>query len=152
MVGRIISVILTGLVVGSSVSILVQIFLFLVNYLSDLFRTDFGDLLNQDHFSTNELVIKIIFFFLIVPFVVGLIVGIIRNFTEGKRWHGPPDVILSVHKDDEELNVKSGFLTSIDDFIFLVWEFCWAIWTSCSIWNNWSEIKLFSWHQIIKFL
>ena len=113
MVGRIISVILTGLVVGSSVSILVQIFLFLVNYLSDLFRTDFGDLLNQDHFSTNELVIKIIFFFLIVPFVVGLIVGIIRNFTEGKRWHGPPDVILSVHKDDEELNVKSGFLTSI---------------------------------------
>ena len=45
--------------------------------------------------------------------MVGLIVGIIRNFTEGKRWHGPPDVILSVHKDDEELNVKSGFLTSI---------------------------------------
>ena len=113
MVGRIISVIITGLVVGSSVAVLVQIFLFLVNYLSNLFRTDFTELANQHHFSTNEWVIKIIFFFLIVPFLIGLIVGIIRNFNQGKRWHGPPDVILSVHKDDEELNVKSGFLTSI---------------------------------------
>lgn len=113
MVGRIISVILTGLVVGSSVAVLVQMFLFLVNYFSNLFRTDYSELINQNHFSTNELVIKIIFFFLIIPFLVGLIVGIIRNFNQGKRWHGPPDVILSVHKDDEELNVKSGFLTSI---------------------------------------
>ena len=113
MVGRIISVILTGLVVGSSVAVLVQIFLFLINYFSNLLRTDYSDLLNQHHFSVNELVIKIIFFFLIVPFLVGLFVGIIRNFNQGKRWHGPPDVILSVHKDDEELNIKSGFLTSI---------------------------------------
>lgn len=113
MVGRIISVILTGLVVGSSVAILVQIFLFSVDNLSKLFRTDYSNLINQHHFSTNELVLKVIFFFIIVPFVVGLIVGVIRNFTKGKRWHGPPDVILSVHKDDEELNVKSGFLTSI---------------------------------------
>ncbi len=113
MVGRIISVILTGLVVGSSVAVLVQIFLYLVNYLSNLLRTDYTELVNQHHFSYNELVIKIIFFFLIVPFLVGLIVGIIRNFNQGKRWHGPPDVILSVHKDDEELNIKSGFLTSI---------------------------------------
>ena len=37
----------------------------------------------------------------------------IRNFNQGKRWHGPPDVILAVHKEDEELNIKSGFLTSI---------------------------------------
>ena len=113
MVGKIISVILTGLVVGSSVAVLVQIFLYSINFLSNIFRTDFTDLVNQQHFSINELVIKIIFFFLIVPFFVGLLVGIIRNFTKGKRWHGPPDVILSVHKDDEELNVKSGFLTSI---------------------------------------
>ena len=113
MVGKIISVILTGLVVGSSVAVLVQIFLYSINFLSNIFRTDFTDLVNQQHFSINELVIKIIFFFLIVPFLVGLLVGIIRNFTKGKRWHGPPDVILSVHKDDEELNVKSGFLTSI---------------------------------------
>ncbi len=113
MVGRIISVILTGLVVGSSVAVLVQVFLFSVNKLSEIFRTDYTELLNQHHFSINELVIKIIFFFLIVPFIIGLIVGIIRNFNQGKRWHGPPDVILSVHKDDEELNVKSGFLTSI---------------------------------------
>ena len=113
MVIRIISVILTGLVVGSSVSVLVQIFLFLVNYFSKLFRTDFGELLNQQHFSNNELVLKVIFFYLIIPFFVGLIVGLIRNFNKGRRWHGPPDVILSVHKDDEELNVKSGFLTSI---------------------------------------
>ena len=104
MVGRIISVILTGLVVGSSVAVLVQVFLFSVNKLSEIFRTDYTELLNQHHFSINELVIKIIFFFLIVPFIIGLIVGIIRNFNQGKRWHGPPDVILSVHKDDEELS------------------------------------------------
>ncbi len=113
MVGRIISVILTGLVVGSSVAILVQIFLYSIDKLSNLFRTDYSNLINQDHFSINEMVIKILFFFIIVPFIIGLVVGLIRNFTKGKRWHGPPDVILSVHKDDEELNVKSGFLTSL---------------------------------------
>ena len=86
MVGKIISVILTGLVVGSSVAVLVQIFLYSINFLSNIFRTDFTDLVNQQHFSINELVIKIIFFFLIVPFFVGLVVGIIRNFTKGKRW------------------------------------------------------------------
>ena len=79
MVGKIISVILTGLVVGSSVAVLVQIFLYSINFLSNIFRTDFTDLVNQQHFSINELVIKIIFFFLIVPFFVGLLVGIIRN-------------------------------------------------------------------------
>ena len=93
MVGKIISVILTGLVVGSSVAVLVQIFLYSINFLSNIFRTDFTDLVNQQHFSINELVIKIIFFFLILPFFVGLVVGIIRNFTKGKRWHGPQDVI-----------------------------------------------------------
>ncbi len=113
MVGRIISVILTGLVVGSSVAVLVQIFLFSVNYLSNFLRTDYSELINQHHYSFNEFVIKVIFFFLVVPFCVGFLVGIIRNFNQGKRWHGPPDVILAVHKEDEELNIKSGFLTSI---------------------------------------
>ncbi len=113
MVGRIISVILTGLVVGSSVAVLVQVFLFSINFLSNYLRTDYIELINQPHYSINELVIKILFFFLIVPFLVGLFVGIIRNFNHGKRWHGPPDVILAVHKEDEELNIKSGFLTSI---------------------------------------
>ena len=69
MVIRIISVILTGLVVGSSVAILVQIFLFLVNYLSNYLEQTLLNLVNQHHFSINELVIKIIFFFLIVPFL-----------------------------------------------------------------------------------
>ena len=113
MVGRIISVILTGLVVGSSVAVLVQVFLFSINFLSNYLRTDYIELINQPHYSINELVINILFFFLIVPFLVGLFVGIIRNFNHGKRWHGPPDVILAVHKEDEELNIKSGFLTSI---------------------------------------
>ena len=63
MVGRIISVILTGLVVGSSVAVLVQVFLFSVNKLSEIFRTDYTELLNQHHFSINELVIKIISLF-----------------------------------------------------------------------------------------
>ena len=56
MVGKIISVILTGLVVGSSVAVLVQIFLYSINFLSNIFRTDFTDLVNQQHFSINELV------------------------------------------------------------------------------------------------
>ena len=87
--------------------------------------------------------------------MVGLIVGIIRNFTEGKRWHGPPDVILSVHKDDEELNVKSGFLTSIASILSIsCGSSVGVIWTSCSFWwNNLSRNKSYSLiHQIIKFL
>ena len=35
------------------------------------------------------------------------------NLNKDKRWHGPPDVILSVHQDDQKLDIKSGFLTSL---------------------------------------
>ena len=44
---------------------------------------------------------------------MGLVVGVIRNLNKDKRWHGPPDVILSVHQDDQKLDIKSGFLTSL---------------------------------------
>ena len=108
MIKRILSVIFTGLIVGTSVSLLVQLFLYLVNALSNLFRRDFEDL---NHSDSNYFII-VIFFFILVPFIIGLVVGIIRNFNKDKRWHGPPDVILSVHQDRQKLNIKSGFLTS----------------------------------------
>ena len=87
---------------------MVQLFLYLVNTLSNLFRQDFEDL---NHSDSNYFII-VIFFFILVPFIIGLVVGIIRNFNKDKRWHGPPDVILSVHQDRQQLNIKSGFLTS----------------------------------------
>ena len=109
MIKRILSVILTGLIVGTSVSLLVQLFLYLINNLSHLFRKDYESL----NFSNDNNFLIIILFFILIPFIIGLVVGIIRNFNKDKRWHGPPDVILSVHQDKQKLNIKSGFLTSL---------------------------------------
>ena len=60
MVGKIISVILTGLVVGSSVAVLVQIFLYSINFLSNIFINDKNsqNLLEEIIKTNNMLVLK----------------------------------------------------------------------------------------------
>ena len=109
MVKRILSVIITGVIVGTIVALLVQFFLQSIDFLSNLLRRD-SKLIS---ISDDYYLLKILLFFFLIPFVVGLVVGVIRNLNKDKRWHGPPDVILSVHQDDQKLDIKSGFLTSL---------------------------------------
>ena len=104
MIKKIISVVITGLIVGTTVALLVQFFLYSIEFLTDIFRKNFNEISST---------LQLILYFLIIPLCVGLFVGLIRKFNEGKRWHGPPDVILSVHQDKQRLNIKSGFLTTI---------------------------------------
>ena len=104
MIKKIISVVITGLIVGTTVALLVQFFLYSIEFLTDIFRKNFNEISST---------LQLILYFLIIPLCVGLFVGLIRKFNEGMRWHGPPDVILSVHQDKQKLNIKSGFLTTI---------------------------------------
>ena len=106
------AVILTGLTVGTVVSCLVQIFLKSVDFLSVIFKRDFETLLATSK-SQNHDIFNTVIYFILLPTLIGLIVGFIRTFNKDKRWHGPPDVILSVHQEKNELNIKSGFLTSL---------------------------------------
>ena len=90
---KLITVILTGMTVGTIVLGLVQIFLYSVDVLSNLFRA------NQ--LTLTEILMSKIFLslnsnlFVLIPSAVGLLVGFIRLLNKDKRWHGPPDVILS---------------------------------------------------------
>ena len=109
MIKRIISVIITGLFVGTLVALLVQFFLNSADFLTTHFRKNYDDINFEEDYSYF---IFFIYFF-VIPVFIGVLVGIIRNLNKDKRWHGPPDVILSVHQDNKELNIKSGFLTTI---------------------------------------
>lgn len=112
---KIFYIILLGTLIGSITSCSVQLFLYLVNFLSLQFRD-----LNLNYSSLNELnfpQIKFIFYIIFVPTIVGFLIGRIRNLTDGKRWHGPPDVILSAHTKNSPLNIKTGFLTSFSSVL-----------------------------------
>ena len=109
MIKRITSVIITGLFVGTLVALLVQFFLYSVDFLATLFRKNYDEINFEDDYSYFRFFI----YFFAIPIFIGVLVGLIRNLNKDKRWHGPPDVILSVHQDNKELNIKSGFLTTI---------------------------------------
>lgn len=109
MIKRITSVIITGLFVGTLVALLVQFFLYSVDFLATLFRKNYDEINFEDDYSY----FKFFIYFVAIPIFIGVLVGLIRNLNKDKRWHGPPDVILSVHQDNKELNIKSGFLTTI---------------------------------------
>ena len=111
--------ILTTLVLGSLIGIITSIsvygFISLVKFLTNVFRNpersfnSFNDILT----NTPEFVIFIFF----LPFLVGLIVGCIRKYASDSRWHGPPDVILAAHSENNPLDIKSGFLTSFSSIL-----------------------------------
>ena len=109
MIKRITSVIITGLFVGTLVALLVQFFLYSADFLTTLFRKNYDEINFEDDYSYFRFFI----YFVAIPIFIGVLVGLIRNLNKDKRWHGPPDVILSVHQDNKELNIKSGFLTTI---------------------------------------
>lgn len=107
----IISTLVLGSLIGSIVSVSVFGFLNFIKLLTNLFRNPENSFISFNEFFENPF--DFIFFIFIIPFFVGLLVGYIRKFTNDKRWHGPPDVILSVHTKNNPLNIKTGFLTSL---------------------------------------
>ena len=106
----ILSTLLLGTIIGSIVSVSVYGFLALIELFSSIL-----DNLNENNSPIEGFInnpIKSFTLYIIVPSSIGLLVGYLRSFTNDKRWHGPPDVILSAHSRNNPLNIKAGFLTS----------------------------------------
>ena len=112
---KIFSVIFLGTLIGTVVSLSVQLFLFLVNFLS---KVAINSEYNFKNFSEIlNFPVQFLFFIIIIPGSIGYLVGKIRSFTKEQRWHGPPDVILAVHTKNNPLNIKTGFLTSFSSIL-----------------------------------
>ena len=104
----ILSTLFLGSLIGSVVSFSVYFFLLLIKKFDYFIKN-----INSETFfngESNSLIFLL--FVIVVPSLIGLVVGYLRTFTKGKRWHGPPDVILSTHTEHNPLNIKTGFLTS----------------------------------------
>lgn len=112
---KVINILFLGSVIGSITSLSVQAFLYSIKFLTQAF--DSSNLTFQSFSNIFSHPISFFFYIILVPILVGLIIGLIREYTEGKRWHGPPDVILSVHQTKKPLDIKSGFLTSFSSIL-----------------------------------
>lgn len=115
MLNRIVHILFIGTAIGSVTSCSVQLFLYLVKFLSDLFSEK-----NYTYQSVSEIIerpFSFFFYVILIPISIGLLVGFIRKFTDGNRWHGPPDVILSAHQSKNPLHIKTGFLTSFSSIL-----------------------------------
>ena len=91
----ILSTLLLGTIIGSIVSVSVYGFLALIELFSSIL-----DNLNENNSPIEGFInnpIRSFTLYIIVPSSIGLLVGYLRSFTNDKRWHGPPDVILSAH-------------------------------------------------------
>ena len=101
--------IVTTLILGSLIGVVTSVSVFgfislvklLTAFLRDPNRTfdSFSNLLTDPS--------SFLIFVIALPFLVGLIVGIIRKYASDSRWHGPPDVILAVHSEKNPLDIKS---------------------------------------------
>ena len=111
--------ILTTLVLGSLIGVITSVsvygFISLVKFLTNLFRNPERSFENFQDILTNTP--EFVFFVFFMPFLVGLIVGCIRKYASDSRWHGPPDVILAAHSENNPLDIKSGFLTSFSSIL-----------------------------------
>ena len=111
--------ILTTLVLGSLIGIITSIsvygFISLVKFLTNIFRNPERSLNSFNDILTNTP--EFVIFIFVMPFLVGLIVGCIRKYASDSRWHGPPDVILAAHSENNPLDIKSGFLTSFSSIL-----------------------------------
>ena len=104
MLNRIVHILFIGTAIGSVTSCSVQVFLYLVEFLSELFSEK-----NYSYRTFSEITerpFSFFFYIILIPISVGLLVGFIRKFTDGKRWHGPPDVILSAHQSKNPLHIN----------------------------------------------
>ena len=80
MIKRIISVIITGLVVGTLVALLVQYFLNSAEFLTTHFRKNYDDINFEQDYSYFTFFI----YFFAIPVSIGVLVGIIRNLIKIK--------------------------------------------------------------------
>ena len=90
-----------GSIIGIITSISVYGFISLVKFLTNALRNPDRNFETLSAFFTNTS--EFILFILLIPFAVGLIVGILREIALGDRWHGPPDVILATHSEKKPL-------------------------------------------------
>ncbi len=111
--------IITTLVLGSLIGVITSVsvygFISLVKFLTKLFRDPERNLNNISSLFENSF--EFVFFIVLLPFLIGLIVGYLRKYAFDSRWHGPPDVILAAHSEKKPLNIKSGFLTSFSSIL-----------------------------------
>ena len=99
-----------GSIIGIITSLSVYGFISLVKYLTNVFRHPDRSFESIASLFTNTG--EFLFFIILVPCSIGLLVGILREYALGDRWHGPPDVILATHSEKKPLDIKSGFLSS----------------------------------------
>ena len=90
--------ILTTLILGSLIGVVTSVsvfgFISLVKFLTNFFRNPDRNFSSFNEFFTSSP--EFIIFIFILPFLAGLIVGVVRKYASDSRWHGPPDVILAV--------------------------------------------------------
>lgn len=112
---KILNVSIIGIIIGTIVACSVQIFLFLIGFFSSFFKDE--NLIFESQNLLDFINLNFFVFIIIIPTLIGFLVGKLRNFAQGKRWHGPPDVILSVHTKNNPLDIKTGFLTSFSSIL-----------------------------------
>ena len=99
-----------GSIIGIITSLSVYGFISLVKFLTNVFRHPDRNFESIASLFTNTG--EFLFFIILIPCAIGLLVGILREYALGDRWHGPPDVILATHSEKKPLDIKSGFLSS----------------------------------------
>ncbi len=111
--------IITTLVIGSLIGVVTSIsvfgFISLVKFLTNIFRNPENSF--NGFFGLFNNTLEFLLFVILIPSLVGLLVGCLRKYALDSRWHGPPDVILAVHSEKKPLDIKSGFLTSFSSIL-----------------------------------
>ena len=83
--------ILTTLLLGSLIGVVTSVsvfgFISLVKFLTNFFRNPDRNFSSFNEFFTNTP--EFIIFIFILPFLAGLIVGVVNAYSDS-RWHGPP--------------------------------------------------------------
>ena len=84
------SIIIT-LIIGSAIGVITSIsvygFISLVKFLTNIFRHP--DRSFDTFFALFTDTGEFLLFIILIPFSIGLIVGIFREYALGDRWHGP---------------------------------------------------------------
>ena len=102
--------VLSGLCFGFIMAIVANVFVLGVKFFSDLRAIELNALLEVETLgiSLSAPICLVIAAFLVV---------IIRKKLNIPRWHGPSDAIFAAHRTDNELDVKSGFGSTLAAFV-----------------------------------